>query len=402
VIILIPAYEPDRRLVDLIRAIRTTEPGQPILVVDDGSGPSFAEVFAAAAASGAEVIGHPTNRGKGYALKAGFAHIAEHHPDHDVVCADCDGQHTLEDILRVADVLADDDPAVVLGSRQFVGDVPARSRFGNGVTRVVFDLVTGHRLQDTQTGLRGYPSWMLGWLQRVGGDRFEYELDVLLAAQREGFGFHEVPIETVYLDGNASSHFRTVRDSIRVYVPVLKFSLSSLAAFFIDATLFFALMAMTGNLAVSVIAARVVSATVNFSVNRTIVFSGHRRPRDAAIGYASLVVALMGANYLLLRLLTQTASVPLVPAKLLTELTLFVVSYQVQRRVVFRSGRRQADDGSAPSTETSARSRTAAATMDRWSISCGSNPSTSTGSSDSATPRGGPRSSPTPSARRAS
>ncbi len=216
----------------------------------------------------------------------------------------------------------------------------ARSRFGNTVTRVVFDVATGHRLQDTQTGLRGYPSWMLGWLQRIGGDRFEYELDVLLAAQREGFGFHEVPIETVYLDGNESSHFRTVRDSVRVYVPVVKFCLSSLAAFAVDAILFFALMAITGNLAVSVVAARVVSATVNFSVNRTVVFASNRRPRDAAIRYASLVVAVMVANLLLLRLLTEALTVPLVPAKFATELTLFLVSYQVQRRVVFRSSGR--------------------------------------------------------------
>lgn len=335
-IILIPAYEPDRRLVDLVAAIAAADPDQQILVVDDGSGTSYDDVFRATRAAGAEVIRHAPNRGKGYALKAGFAHIAEHHPGHDVVCADCDGQHTLTDIRRVATALATHDK-VVLGARQFVGDVPARSRFGNTVTRVVFDVATGHRLQDTQTGLRGYPSWMLEWLQRIGGERFEYELDVLLAAQREGFGFHEVPIETIYLDDNESSHFRTVRDSVRVYVPVVKFCLSSLAAFAIDAILFFALMAITGNLAISVVAARVVSATVNFSVNRTVVFASSRRPRDAAVRYASLVAAVMAANYLLLRLLTQTLTLPLVPAKFATELTLFVISYQVQRRLVFRS-----------------------------------------------------------------
>ena len=348
-IILIPAFEPDRRLVDLVTAIEATAPTQRILIVDDGSGAGYDDVFAAARAAGAEVMRHAPNRGKGYALKAGFARIADRYPGHDVVCADCDGQHTLADIGRVADALAAHDK-VVLGARQFVGDVPARSRFGNSVTRVVFDVATGQRLQDTQTGLRGYPSWMLEWLQRIGGERFEYELDVLLAAQREGFGFHEVAIETVYLDDNASSHFRTVRDSVRVYVPVVKFCLSSLAAFAIDAILFFALMAITGNLLISVVAARVVSATVNFSVNRTIVFASSRRPRDAAVRYASLVGAVMAANYLLLRLLTQVLPVPLVPAKLLTELTLFIVSYQVQRRLIFRS----ADRGGAPAVDDAA------------------------------------------------
>ena len=340
-IILIPAYEPDTRLVDLVEAIRTAEPHQRIVIVDDGSGPDFARIFDLAALLGADVIGHPVNRGKGVALRTGFAHIAEHAPGHDVVCADCDGQHTLTDIERVADALRTHGTSIVLGARQFAGDVPARSRFGNTVTRFVFDLVTGHRLQDTQTGLRGYPASMLGWLQTIPGDRFEYELDVLLAAERSGFGFHEVPIATIYLDENRSSHFRTIRDSIRVYVPVVKFCLSSLAAFAIDATLFFVLMAATGNLVLSVVAARVVSATVNFTVNRNVVFRGGpastrgSERRAAMRRYASLVGLLMGANYLLLRLLTVMLPIPLAPAKLLTELTLFAVSYQVQRRVVF-------------------------------------------------------------------
>ncbi|MEZ5207629.1 MAG: bifunctional glycosyltransferase family 2/GtrA family protein [Acidimicrobiales bacterium] len=338
-IVLIPAYEPDQRLVDLIRAIRSTEPDQRIVVVDDGSGPAYGDVFAAARFAGADVIGHPTNRGKGYALRAGFAHIRRRHPGEDVVCADCDGQHTLADLTKVAEALRAHRDGIVLGARQFVGDVPARSRFGNTVTRVLFGRVTGIPLTDTQTGLRGYPAWMLGWLDTIGGDRFEYELDVLLAARRAGFAFHEVPIETIYLDDNASSHFRTFRDSFRVYVPLVKFSLSSLSAFVIDATLLFVLMAATGDLLASVVVARVVSASVNFAVNRRLVFHSDRPAAASALRYGSLVVTLLAANYALLYGLTELAAVPLGWAKLATELTLFVVSYQVQRLVVF-AGRR--------------------------------------------------------------
>lgn len=333
-IILIPAYEPDRRLVDLVTDLRHC--GQTIVVVDDGSGLEFRPVFDRVAELGCDVIAHTPNRGKGFALKRGFAHIARTYPGHDVVCADCDGQHTLTDIATVAESVRGHRAGIVLGARRFSGDVPLRSRFGNDMTRAVFRLATGRRLQDTQTGLRGYPAWMLGWLQTVDGDRFEYELEVLLAAGRQGIELHEVPIATIYLDENASSHFHPIRDSIRVYVPFLKFSMSSLAAFGIDAALFFALMAMAGNLALAVVLARVVSASANFAMNHRLVFAGRRRPAGAAARYGALVVALMAVNYLMLRLLTGPLGLGVVLAKLLTEMTLFVASYQFQQRVVFR------------------------------------------------------------------
>lgn len=334
-VILIPAYEPDHELVDLVTSLRDC--GQTIVVVDDGSGPDHQAVFQACRARGCDVISHLPNRGKGHALKRGFRFVATHYPGHDVVCADCDGQHTLPDIARVAEAVHDHPAGIVLGARQFAGDVPVRSRLGNDVTRVVFRVTTGLRLQDTQTGLRGYPAWMLGWLQTIDGDRFEYELQVLLAARREGIELHEVPISTVYIEGNASSHFHPVRDSIRVYVPFLRFSTSSLAAFGIDATLFFGMMAMTGNLAASVVTARAVSASANFAVNHRLVFAGQRcHPAGAAARYAALVVALTVANYLLLRALTGPLGLGVVLAKLVTEVTLFLASYQFQQRVVFR------------------------------------------------------------------
>lgn len=359
-ILLIPAYEPDARLVELVADIRRTAPHQGVLVVDDGSGPAYAPVFAAVRDLGAEVIGHPVNRGKGYALKQGFAHVAAHHPGHDVVSADCDGQHRLDDILRVAERLRAGDAAIVLGARAFTGDVPARSRFGNELTRGVFHWLTGLRLRDTQTGLRGYPAAQLEWLRTVEGDRFEYEIEVLLAARRAGLDLVEVPIATVYLDGNRSSHFDPLRDSIRVYLPLVKFGLSSIAAFVVDTTLFFALMALTGDLLLAVIGARATSASMNFVVNDRLVFHGDRSRADAAWRYGALVAALLGANYALLRVLTGPLGVPLVPAKLATEVALFAVSFGVQRAVVFR---RRATARHAVDVATGSRSREALADL---------------------------------------
>jgi glycosyltransferase involved in cell wall biosynthesis len=230
-VVLIPAFEPDERLVELVESFAVIDAHLPIVIVDDGSGPAYDAIFDCAAAVGCHVVGNRLNRGKGFALKAGFAEIVARFPDHDVVCADCDGQHTVGDILQVAGALGESAARIVLGSRSFVGDVPAKSRLGNDLTRIVFRISTGLLIADTQTGLRAYPSSMLPWLQQVAGDRFEYELSVLLAAREAGFDIAEVPIETIYLDGNHSTHFRPVRDSIRVYLPLLKFAMSSLVSF---------------------------------------------------------------------------------------------------------------------------------------------------------------------------
>ncbi|PVU81986.1 dolichyl-phosphate beta-D-mannosyltransferase [Cellulomonas sp. WB94] len=337
-IILIPAYEPDERLVRLVASIRAASPAH-VVIVDDGSGTAYRHVFDAARALGCTVIGYATNRGKGHALKEGFRHVALHHPGEDVVCADCDGQHTVVDILRVADRLHGACDAMVLGERRFTGAVPARSRFGNAATGVLVRMATHLPVQDTQTGLRGYPASMLDWLQTVDGDRFEYELNLLLRAGGAGYDVEGVGIETIYLDGNLSSHFRPVVDSVRVCAPLLRFSLSSLAAFALDTVALLALHAVTGNLLASVVGARVISSTANFAANRRLVFAHGQDKRlgAAALQYWVLAVALLAASYGLLSFLTRTG-LPLLAAKVLTEATLFVVSYQVQRRLVFARG----------------------------------------------------------------
>lgn len=356
-IVLIPSFQPDRRLVDLVDDLLAADCSLTILIVDDGSGPDYASVFAEAREHGAELIGTTSNHGKGHALKLGFRHALVHHRGEDVVCADSDGQHRVDDILRVAErVLAESDvretrPAIVLGGRRFVGDVPRRSRFGNAVSRHLFSATTGGDVHDTQTGLRGYPAELLGWLLEVPGERFEYELTTLVRAQAAGHRIVEVPIDTVYLDENASSHFRPVVDSVRVMLPIAAFALVGFLSFVIDVAALQVLDTLTGSLLVAVVGARALSATVNFLLNRRLVFragtaSGIRRQ---ALRYGALALVLLGASYLLIAALTGLG-VGLISAKIVAEVTLFAVSYAVQRGVVFagRRGRATAPDVATP------------------------------------------------------
>ena len=181
-IVVIPSLEPDRRLPDLVCDIRRELPDAQILVVDDGSGPGYCPIFQEARDNGARVIGYSRNRGKGYALRTAFRWCLENAPGQEVVCADSDGQHRPADIAAVAREARSDPQALVLGVRAFAGDVPARSRFGNAMSAQFFRLASGVKVSDTQTGLRGYGPGQLKGLLDVPGDRFEWELNALLAA----------------------------------------------------------------------------------------------------------------------------------------------------------------------------------------------------------------------------
>ncbi|GAA1703443.1 hypothetical protein GCM10009808_21690 [Microbacterium sediminicola] len=339
VILLIPAYEPGSALIDLVVEIREREPGVTVLVVDDGSGPAYDAVFEAVAAHGARVESYAVNAGKGAALKHGLSICATEYSGEDVVTADSDGQHTPADIGLVAARLVTDGEEgrhdLILGARQFVGDVPRRSQVGNAVARSIYWAATGWRLRDTQTGLRGIPSGLVDWMQQVPGRRFDFEQTVLLRARRDGVGVAEVPIATVYLEGNRSSHFRPVIDSLRVLLPVLLFLGSSLLGFVVDTILLFVFVALTNSLWASIVLARVGSAAVNFTVNRSVVFRAERGNLLRQLtGYGALAIALLAANIVWMTGLT-TLGVPLLAAKVITEIVLFVTSYGIQRTVVF-------------------------------------------------------------------
>ncbi|WP_145048104.1 bifunctional glycosyltransferase family 2/GtrA family protein [Paenibacillus xylanexedens] len=335
--VLIPAYEPDVRLLNLILQLQTFGLG-PIVIVDDGSGPAYRGIFETAEAYGCTVLTHIVNLGKGQALKTGFQHIQESNTTGYVVCADSDGQHLPHDIKRIFDVLQEQrTPGIVLGSRQFSGRIPLRSRFGNTITRGVFTLTTGTKVYDTQTGLRGFPYSMLGWLLQIPGERFEYEMNMLLAAHQEGYVITEEYIDTVYLDHNRSSHFRPLVDSLRIYLPILKFSTSSVVSALIDFGLLFIIQYFTHHLFLAVVTARLCSSIFNYTVNRKYVFTGGQpsKVRQSFPKYFALVILVLLLNYGLLYFYNETLILPLIAAKLLTEASIFLFSYWAQRRFVY-------------------------------------------------------------------
>ena len=339
--LIIPAYKPGREMLELLERFRGNEDFLP-LVVDDGSGEEYREIFDAVP-DFAVLLRHEVNRGKGAALKTAIGHVLSALPECELaLTADADGQHRYEDILMVNESAKAHPGALVLGGRRFDGDVPFRSRFGNGVTRQVFAIASGRKVYDTQTGLRVFGRAAMERFLKVQGDRYEYEINMLLDAAQSGMPIVEETIATVYLNDNESSHFNPLRDSIKIYMCILKFAASSLLAFLIDYVMVLLLSAVTtampeaASLAVSVVGARIVSATVNFCVNRSVVFKGNEKLGRAAVKYIALAACILAANYALMHLMTISLGWSLALSKIIVEVLLFAVSFVVQGKVVYR------------------------------------------------------------------
>ncbi len=344
--VLIPAYQPDTRLPRLISDLRSARPDLGCVVVDDGSGPNYKVIFDAARAAGATVLSYSTNRGKGYALRQGMILIRGEFPGHDVVTADADGQHKVEDICRVADEVARTG-GMVLGVRAFAGKVPLRSRIGNAATSILFTVATGWRLGDTQTGLRGFTADQLHWLTTVTGDRYEYELRVLLAAAERKVAHSEISIETIYEVGNPTSHFDPVRDSLRIWAPLLKFTASSGAAFVIDYVVALVLHALMGSVLIPVVLARIASGTANFFVNRKVFRAAPGTVGRTAVRYLALALVVLAASYVLIKAFLFVG-LPLWLAKPVADGIVYLLSFHGQRLVVFKE--RSFDEGGAASS----------------------------------------------------
>lgn len=334
-VVLIPAYKPDERLIELTRELIEGN-GLDVLLVDDGGQEAFAHIFEACRALGAEVAVHAVNMGKGRALKTGINAAMLKWPDMaGIVTADADGQHTPGDILRLLDALHEHPDKLVLGSRTFTGDVPFKSRWGNRVTRFVYALASGIKVGDTQTGLRALPASSLPAMVRIEGERYEYEMNVLLKLRDMGLGVFEVPIETIYIDDNAGSHFNPVRDAFKIYMVIFKYLFSSIASFVIDYVLYWLCLGRFGLSAlVSYALSRLVSSQVNYHLNKLTVFGG-RGGKNSMTKYYALCVAqgLLGAA--LVQLLPGVIPLSAAIVKIPVDLVLFTLSYFIQRDFVF-------------------------------------------------------------------
>ena len=336
-IALIPSYEPDEALLGITKQLKDNS--FLIVVVNDGSAPQYDEIFKQLDEE-VHYLSYEVNQGKGFALKYGFSYIKDHFPsDSIVVTMDSDGQHKVEDAIKICDE-CERVGGLVIGSRQFDKSTPFKSRFGNFMARTTFLISTHHKIYDTQTGLRAFAFDQLDNLIQIKGNRYEYEMNVLLDFVRKEVPITEVKIATIYLNNNAGTHYNPFKDTLRIFKEVLKFSASSLIGFLVDYTCFTLLTFIPCDWAYWVlmcnIIARVISASVNFTINYKLVFRSQKKLGIAILEYAGLAVFILGCNTALLWLLVDIAGMNQYLAKVLVEITMFITSWLVQRLFVFK------------------------------------------------------------------
>lgn len=349
--VIIPAYEPEESFVTYAASLLRNS-HISLIVVDDGSGEAFSSIFEEIAKlPRTTLLTHPENKGKGAAMKTAFRYCLQNLPQDTVyTVADCDGQHTVPDVLRVMKKAQKNPDALVLGVRNFSRKtVPFRSRFGNTVMAKLLEGRFGISLKDTQTGLRGFSHSLLPRMLEVEGDRFSYETAVLIALHEKGVLFHQVEIETVYHKQEETeqkvSHFRPFRDSLDVLGVLFSefgfYFVSSVASALLDVLLFyliskfcFAGLDMAVRILIATAIARVCSSIVNFLGNR---FAFRGKGVRPIFRYYLLWTIQLSVSYGFTVLLGHFIFVPflLSAAKALFDLVLAFFSYHIQRRWVF-------------------------------------------------------------------
>ncbi len=341
-IIVIPAFEPEGKLVDFVGDLK--EVGyEKIIVVDDGSGVEYRSIFSSVELMDVVVLHHLKNMGKGQALRTAFFFIdTKKDWQGPIITADADGQHLIKDIMKVELALEKYPQRLVLGIRDFDGEnVPFKSRQGNKITKRYFKFITGVNCPDTQTGLRGIPKSMLKFALDVEGDRYEYEMNFLVEASKKT-SFYYVPITTVYENNNACSHFRPVQDSLRIYGRPLRFLISSLTGASVDLLLFYLLTLALSfphsqQILVATVVARVCSGIVNFFMNKHFSFKSRGKTSYEGVKYLSLFMGQMLLSAAGVSLLSML--LPNMAAKIAVDCLLFVLSYIIQKQWVFANER---------------------------------------------------------------
>lgn len=354
-LIVIPALNPERGLIGYVDTL-LYHGYENIVVVDDGSRDDCRFIFdEIEAKSGCRILRHEINLGKGRALKDAMRLYVDTYMSGDgskkmggIITVDSDGQHIIEDVNAVAKAMNETSDSLILGVRSFdTGNVPPKSMFGNKCTRVALKLFIGGDVHDTQTGLRGIPNCLIERYSNLPGERFEYETKMLIDAIQTKTKITEVPIETVYINDNSETHFNPIIDSIKIYSVILgtffKYVLSSLSSFIIDYSLFCVLFYTLSNASVeqnrsiwiSTATARVCSSLFNYMVNKTVVFKS-KRGYVTLLMYYMLCITQMAASAALVSLVNMARFIPVQAAKIVVDCILFLISYRVQKGLIFK------------------------------------------------------------------
>ena len=349
-VLLIPALNPPEYLNEYLELLKRRG-FFSVIIVDDGSRAECRDIFEKADRQGCIVLHHQERRGKGAALKTGMSCYLERFSGKTdgIVTVNSDGSDSPEDIGKVAQALGDVNKmrpnSLVLGVRDL--NSPALSgarRVGNKISRMIYRLLMNIRLQDTLTGLRGIPDAGITECTLLPGNGYEYETAMLIAWEHKGY--IEVPASTQKSSSGAEAHYRPVRDTFQIYLVIfhkfLMFAMVSLSVSALDVFLFwlFTEHFLEGRTAYPIIwgtiIARVISASINYVMNRRLVFQSNEDRRKSASMFVVLSIVQCMLSAVLVHALEFFSSADPVGLKIIVDVGLFFANYKVQHMFIFK------------------------------------------------------------------
>lgn len=343
--VIIPTLNPSEKILNIISQLCNMGFHQ-IIIVNDGSDREKQWIFEQIALiPQCKLIVHPHNYGKGKALKTALEYYLKHNVEsRGIITCDDDGQHCIEDIVNCAKLILSKDRSLILGVRHFKrGGVPFKSQVGNLFTRWYMEKICHMTISDTQTGLRGIPNAIIPTILHIPGNRFEYEINMLLETKKCGIPIQEVPISTVYIEDNRATRFHPIKDSLQIYLQLAKFSLSSVVSFLVDIITFMLICKMLNQYAIvgvvflATLISRFSSSIVNYLTNKQLVFCYEGTMHGTAIRYYTLCVLQALLSFSLVAVLTHIFSAAYVlPLKILVDGCLFLLSFNIQKYWVFQ------------------------------------------------------------------
>jgi glycosyltransferase involved in cell wall biosynthesis len=208
---LIPCYFEEKCIQDVAR--RALSQLDQVLVVDDGSTDA---TEAEARKSGAEVIRHEVNQGKGAAIKTGLRALGERASVEYILILDGDGQHLPEEIGHFLGTTNSTGARMLVGNRMSdTQRMPFVRQMTNRFMSWRISRVCGQQIPDTQCGFRMFHRDLAAVFREMPSSKYDFETEMLVVAARQGGRIAAVPVTTVY--GDEVSKIHPVRDTIRFF-----------------------------------------------------------------------------------------------------------------------------------------------------------------------------------------
>ena len=349
--VIIPSLNPNTELIDYVHNV-LSKGLKPVIIINDGSDNSYDNIFDnLKQMPDCIVLKHEYNQGKGAALKTGYAYFLKHcHACAGVITADADGQHDIEDILKISKLLQENNiNQAILGQRDLYNKkVPLRSRIGNASSAILFSLLYGCNIPDTQSGLRGFSADLIPLMLSIKGERYDYEMTVLSYLKLKDIKTIKIPIKTIYIDNNKGSHYRTFYDTAKIFTRIistfLRYTVSSFASAITDIAVFaicffwlFTDISYAQKVFLCTVIARITSSIVNYYINHRVVFFSKMPHRSTVVKYYTLWCIQLLTSYFLILAFSSIVNINTVLLKYIIDLFLALISYQIQLRLVFKN-----------------------------------------------------------------